>query len=241
MDVTDIASHYVLLHFDAQNIDEQTYQLKIDGLVNNPKILTLDIIKQFSKQIVENVMEYAGSDRVSSFPRFNYHSPWGLQPISQASWTGCLLTDVLKYCGGIKETAVDIIFTGYDLGIESGKVIHYERSLNISSDNILEDCILAYEMNKQPLPKKHGFPLRLMVPGWYGMASVKYLKEIKVVPYRFTGSGMTSYSYSINPEDKQLLQPVTVIRPHAIIKLPGVAEFFTRNRYIAAGNNLLMG
>jgi DMSO/TMAO reductase YedYZ molybdopterin-dependent catalytic subunit len=92
---------------------------------------------------------------------------------------------LFNYCGGWLSGSVDIIFTGYDTGIEVGKVVNYQRSLNIQKDNILEDCLLVYEMNGQPLPKKHGFPLRLMVPDWYGMASVKYLKEIDFVPYRF--------------------------------------------------------
>jgi DMSO/TMAO reductase YedYZ molybdopterin-dependent catalytic subunit len=241
MDITDIASHYVLLHFDAQNIPEDTYTLKIKGLINRPMSFTLDQIKKFPKHTVQIVMECAGSDRASSTPRFNHHSPWGLQPIAQAEWSGCLLTDVLNHCGGYTENAIDIIFTGADTGIESGDVINYQRSLNIEKDHILDDCLLIYEMNGQPLPKKHGFPLRLMVPGWYGMASVKYLKEIEVVPYRFRGRGMVTYSYSIHPEDPDLKQPVTIIRPRAIIKWPGIAEFFTRNRYLGAGLNVLQG
>lgn len=241
MDVTDIASHYVLLHFDAQNIPLESYKFDITGLVNSPRTFTLDEIKWLPQQKLQIVMECAGSDRASSFPRFNHHSPWGLQPISQAEWTGCLLMDVIKLCGGFKEGAVDILFTGYDIGVESGKVVNYERSLNIEKDHILDDCLLVYEMNGQPLPKKHGFPLRLMVPGWYGMASVKYLKKIEVIPYRFRGQGMISYTYSIHGEDRELKQPVTIIRPRAIMKFPGIAEFFTRSRYIGAGEILLQG
>src|SRR5436305_5203970 len=88
MDVTDIASHYVLLHFDAQNIDESQYELEITGLVAKPCRLTLSRIKSLPAIRLPIVMECAGSDRVSSLPRFNHHSPWGLQPISQAIWTG---------------------------------------------------------------------------------------------------------------------------------------------------------
>ena len=149
--------------------------------------------------------------------------------------------DVLNTCGEFAQEAVDIVFTGSDTGIENGKVMSYQRSLNIANDDILDDCLLIYEMNGQPLPKKHGFPLRLMVPGWYGMASVKYLNKIEVIPYRFRGQAMTSYTYSIHPEDKQLIQPVTIIRPRAIMKWPGIAEFFTRNRYIAAGSTTIIG
>jgi DMSO/TMAO reductase YedYZ molybdopterin-dependent catalytic subunit len=84
MDITDIASHYVLLHFDAQNIPEETYKLEIKGLINKPITLTLSDIKKFPKKTTQIVMECAGSDRGSTFPSFNHHSPWGLQPIGQA-------------------------------------------------------------------------------------------------------------------------------------------------------------
>ncbi len=240
MDVTDIASHYVLLHFDAQNIEKESYQLEITGLFKKPRRFSLDDIMSFPKHTVQIVMECAGSDRVSAYPRFNHHSPWGLQPISQAEWTGCLLTDVLGTCQ-LSNEAVDLVFSGSDQGIESGKVVRYERSLNIQKDDILHDCLLVYAMNGQPLPKKHGYPLRLMVPGWYGMASVKYLVKIEAINKRFRGPGMTSYTYSIHEKDHDLIQPVTIIRPRAIIKYPGIAEFFTRNRYLTAGRHVLMG
>lgn len=241
MDVTDIASHYVLLHFDAQNVPLDEYKLQIHGLIKNPMTFTLDNIKKFSKYNVQIVMECAGNDRTSTLPRFNHHNPWGLQAVGQAEWGGCLLMDVIKKCGGFSSGAVDVVFTGYDIGIEDGKVINYQRSLNIETDDILDDCYLIYEMNGQPLPKKHGFPLRLMVPGYYGMCSVKYLKHIDVIPYRFRGKAMVAYNYSIHPEDKELKQPVTIIRPRAIIRLPGISEFFTRNRYIQAGKINLEG
>lgn len=208
------------------------YKLKIQGLINTQMVFTLNQIKQYPKYKVTVVMECAGSP--STFPQFDYYSPLELQPIYQTEWTGCLLIDVIESLGGFKDDAGDILFIGADVEIDNGKVHNYQRSLNIDSDDIIDDCLLVYEMNGNPLSNKHGFPLRLIVPGWYGMASVKYLKEIKIIPYKF------NYKYQSSP-DLELKQSVGIIRARAIINSPGISDLFTGIWYLKSGINLLQG
>lgn len=234
-DVTDITGHYVSLHFDVQNIPIETYVLNVCDYVNEPKKFTLNEIKAFPKITLPCVLECAASGGSSSFPRFNSHSPWGMQAVSQSSWSGCLVSDIISACGGYKYGAKELIFTGSDTGVVNGKVVQYQMSLNIENDDILDDSFVAYEMNGQPIPLKHGFPVRLICPGYYGQYSVKYLTQIQVISSPFRGPFMKSYTHSIHPEDNNLIQPVTIIRPRALIKPPGLAEFFTRNRYLQAG------
>ena len=77
----------------------------------------------------------------------------------------------------MRDGAVEVLFTGLDRGVEGGEEQAYERSLPLA-EALAGDALLAYEMNGAPLPPQHGFPLRLVVPGWYGMTSVKWLARI---------------------------------------------------------------
>ena len=105
--------------------------------------------------------------------------PWLVEAVGTAEWTGVPLADVLDLVR-IRPDAVDVVFTGADHGVERGVEQDYQRSLSLA-DALGGDVLVAYEMNGHPLPPQHGYPVRLVVPGWYGMAHVKWLTSIEVL------------------------------------------------------------
>jgi DMSO/TMAO reductase YedYZ molybdopterin-dependent catalytic subunit len=120
-------------------------------------------------------MECAGNGRALLSPR-PISQPWLSEAIGTAEWTGTPLAPILREAG-IEDEAVELVFTGADRGVQGGVEHDYERSLTVP-DAMREEVLLAYAINGQPLPPQHGFPLRLIVPGWYGMTSVKWLTRI---------------------------------------------------------------
>ena len=134
-------------------------------------------------------MECAGNGRALLAPR-PISQPWLTEAVGTAEWTGIPLRALLDEAG-IDDGAVEVVFTGLDRGVEGGVEQLYERSLTLA-DAQHEDVLLAYACNGVPLPPQHGFPLRLVVPGWYGMTSVKWLQRITVVDEPFTGYQMVT-------------------------------------------------
>jgi DMSO/TMAO reductase YedYZ molybdopterin-dependent catalytic subunit len=131
------------------------------------------------------------------------------------------------------------LFTGADEGREAGIDQHFQRSLSID-DVLASDALLAYEMNGVPLPPQHGFPLRLIVPGWYGMTSVKWLAQIEVVERPFEGFQMAK-RYRLQRDEDDEGEPLTRMAPHALAVPPGVPDFHSRERYLGLGPCLLQG
>src|SRR5207244_7891994 len=111
--------------------------------------------------------------------------PWLLEAVGTAAWTGVPLRSLLEDAG-LGRDAVEIVFTGLDRGVEGGVEQDYARSLRVE-DAMADDVLLAYEMNGGALPPQHGFPVRLVVPGWYGMTSVKWLTRVTAVAEPFRG------------------------------------------------------
>jgi sulfane dehydrogenase subunit SoxC len=131
------------------------------------------------------------------------------------------------------------VFTGSDAGIQGGIQQKYARSLPIK-EAMRPDIVLAYEMNGSELPLQHGYPLRLVVPGWYGMASVKWLESIHVVTRPFEGfQQAVAYRYQKNADDAGI--PVTRIKVRSLMIPPGIPDFFTRSRVLPAGPVMLRG
>jgi DMSO/TMAO reductase YedYZ molybdopterin-dependent catalytic subunit len=140
---------------------------------------------------------------------------------------------------GVADDAVEIVFTGIDRGIQGEVEQDYERSLAVA-DARRPEVLLAHEMNGRPLEPQHGFPVRLLVPGWYGMTSVKWLRSIEAVAEPFAGFQQTpSYHYQQNADDPG--EPVTRIRVRALMVPPGIPDFFTRQRYVERGRVPLVG
>jgi DMSO/TMAO reductase YedYZ molybdopterin-dependent catalytic subunit len=140
---------------------------------------------------------------------------------------------------GIRPGAVDVVFTGADHGIERGVEQDYQRSLSVAQANE-DDVSLAYAMNGQPLPPQHGYPLRLVVPGWYGMAHVKWLVGIDVVDSAFTGF-QQAVAYRVRMNADEPGDPVERIAPRALLIPPGFPDFMSRIRVVRPGRVRLEG
>ena len=140
---------------------------------------------------------------------------------------------------GVDEDAVEVAFTGADAGIQGGVRQQYARSLPVS-EALRPDVVLAYRMNGAELPPQHGYPLRLVVPGWYGMASVKWLSAIKVLTKPFDGFQQSvAYRYQQDADDAGT--PVRWIKVRSLMVPPGIPDFFTRQRFLPAGPVMLTG
>ena len=235
-DVTPAGMHYLLIHFDVPEADEASWTLSIDGLVRNPLELSIAELKARPRVTTPVTMECAGNGRARLSPR-PISQPWLTEAIGTAEWTGTPLRTLLEDAG-VRNEAVDFVFRGADHGIQGGIEQDYERSLSIE-DAMRVEVILAYEMNGEPLPPQHGFPLRLVVPGWYGMTSVKWLTSITAVGEPFHGFQMEAYRFRQRPEDEG--EPVTRMSPRSLLVPPGFPDFMTRRRFVDMGRHELRG
>ena len=233
---TPIGLHYVLTHFDIPEVDVATWRLQVGGRVQHTLELSLEQLQRRPQLTVKVVLECAGNGRAFLHPR-PITQPWLLEAIGTAEWTGVRLRDILEEAG-LREDGIEIVFSGLDRGIQSGIEHDYERSLNLA-DALRDEVILAYAMNGIPLPPQHGFPLRLIVPGWYGMAHVKWLSRISVVDEPFQGPQQRFYRYRRSHEDEG--EPIQRMRVRAMMVPPGIPEFLTRTRHLTSGRHALTG
>ena len=236
-DVSPPGLHYVLVHYDIPTVDPQSFRLRVDGAVARPLALDLDDLRG-RPQVTQTVtLECAGNGRARLTPR-PVSQPWLDEAVGTARWTGTPLSDVLADAG-VADDAVDVVFTGADHGIERGVEQDYQRALSIAEVR-RRDILLVHSMNDQPLPPQHGAPLRLIVPGWYGMAHVKWLVGITVLTEPFTGYQNCS-AYRITQDADDPGEPVTRILPRAMLIPPGFPDFQTRTRIVERGVHELAG
>jgi sulfane dehydrogenase subunit SoxC len=236
-EITPVGLHYLLTHYDIPAIDPEEWRLSVGGLVRQPMTLSLDDVRSRPRVTLPVTMECAGNGRAKLSPR-PISQPWLAEAIGTAQWTGTPLRGLLEDAG-MEPGAVEVVFTGADHGMEGEVEQDYARSLPVA-EALREDVILAYQINGQPLPPQHGFPLRLLVPGWYGMTSVKWLKAIEVVGEPFQGYQQAhGYRFRAQPEEEG--EPVTRIAPRAMMVPPGFPEFITRDRLVPRGPCRLQG
>jgi sulfane dehydrogenase subunit SoxC len=230
-EITPLGLHYLLVHYDIPVVDPGTWRLEIGGRVDRTLELSLDDLRAREAVSVPVTMECAGNGRARLEPR-PISQPWLAEAVGTAQWTGVPLAPLLAEAG-LAADALEVVFTGLDRGVEGGVVQLYERSLSIA-DAERDDVLLAYGCNGEPLPSQHGFPLRLVVPGWYGMTSVKWLHRITVVAEPFEGYQMvTGYRMRAHQDDEGT--PVTRIEPRSLMVPPGIPDFLTRRRFLSPG------
>ncbi|MEU6082382.1 sulfite oxidase [Streptomyces sp. NPDC047108] len=232
-DVTPPGLHYVLTHYDIPVADASSWQLTVRGDVRRPLTVTMDDLRSLPSATVRVTMECAGNGRAGLAPR-PVSQPWLVEAVGTAEWTGVplrtLLADAVPGPG-----AVEAVFTGADHGVERGVEQDYARSLPLSVAAGKEsEVLLAYAMNGEPLPPQHGHPLRLVVPGWYGMAHVKWLRDIAVTDTPFTGF-QQSEAYRLRQEAGEEGEPVTRIAPRSLLVPPGFPDFMSRTRVVRPG------
>lgn len=236
-DVTPTGLHYLLVHFDIPAVDPAAWRLRIDGLVDRPLELRLDDLKARPRRTIPVTLECAGNGRARLQPR-PLSNPWLLEAIGTAEWGGTPLAPLLAEAG-VQPNATELVFTGADRGFQAGIEQDYQRSLSVAEASRPE-ILLVDEMNGAPLQPQHGFPLRLLVPGWYGMASVKWLERIEAVDKPFDGYQQArTYRFKTDKDDPGI--PVSRIRLRALMSPPGIPDFFTRRRLVEAGPVQLRG
>jgi DMSO/TMAO reductase YedYZ molybdopterin-dependent catalytic subunit len=158
--------------------------------------------------------------------------------VGTGEWTGTSLRSILRDAG-IEEGAVDVVFTGLDRGVDGGVEQDYQRAIPVD-EALRDDALLAYEMNGQPLPPQHGYPVRLVLPGWYGMTQVKWLSHVTVLDRPFEGY-QNAQAYRIKENDDDPGIPVTRMAPRALMAPPGIPDFMSRRRFVHPGLHVLEG
>lgn len=236
-DRTPTGLHYLLIHFDIPELDPDAYRLEVGGNVERPLSLSLDDLLARPARTLPVTMECAGNGRALLSPR-PVSQPWLTEAVGTAEWTGVPLAEVLSEAGPRPGT-LEVVFTGADHGVQGGVEHDYARSLPVE-EAMRPEVLLAHGMNGRPLEPQHGAPVRLVVPGWYGMASVKWLTRIEAVTAPFDGyQQVGTYRYRRDEEDPG--EPVTRTRVRALMAPPGFPDFLTRRRIVDAGPVLLRG
>ena len=226
-DVTPAGLHYLLIHFDIPDADESRWRLEIGGLAA-PCVLSVAELKAMPARTLRVTMECAGNGRGQLAPRYP-SVPWLEEGVSTAEWTGVPLVHVLE----LLPTATEVVFHGADSGIDAGVEHHFARSLS-PEESLREDVLLAYAMNGAALQPQHGAPLRLIVPRWYGMASVKWLRKIEALDRPFDGL-QQARSYRFRRAAGEKGEPCTLMRVNSLMAPPGIPDFYTRRRIVEAG------
>ena len=213
------ARFYVRNHFHIPNLDASDFRLSIGGLVERPLSLAMDDLRKMPSQTLVVTLECAGNGRALFDPPIDGEK-WNLGAVSTAEWTGVPLTEVLDRAG-VRSRAEEVVFRGADTGTVDGcEGVRFERSLPIDHARGGE-ALLAYAMNGEPLPIQHGYPVRLVMPSWYAVASVKWLTEIELVDRPFAGRYQTDKYWYEWPRDGRIVrEPVTLQRVRALITEP---------------------
>jgi len=230
-ELTPPGLHYLLIHFDIPEADESRWKLDIHGLVRRPCSLSISELKALPATTLRVTMECAGNGRGQMSPRYP-SVPWLEEGVSTADWTGVPLATLLEKVS-VSLDAREIVFHGADRGIDAGVEHHFARSLS-RAQAYGGEALVAYAMNGAPLPPQHGAPLRLVVPRWYGMASVKWLRSIEAIDRAFDGPQQArSYRFRRTPGEKG--EPCTLMRVNSLMAPPGIPDFYTRRRIVEAG------
>jgi DMSO/TMAO reductase YedYZ molybdopterin-dependent catalytic subunit len=230
-DLTPAGLHYLLIHYDIPDVDPDAWMLTVDGLVERPATFGLTDLRAKPRTTTVATMECAGNGRALLEPRA-ISQPWLREGVGTAAWTGTPLSALLDEVG-VHDDAIELVFTGLDRGTEGGEVQSYRRSLPI------DECrrpgvVVADEMNGAPLLPQHGAPARLLAPGWYGMANVKWLSRIEAIARPFRGY-QQERAYRLRDREDDEGEPLRRIAPRALIAPPGIPDFLTRERILSAG------
>lgn len=174
-------------HYDSPEVDAADYTLEISGLVEHPKSLTLEDLRALPREDQFMTLECSG----------NGASPGFSGAVFNSRWTGARLAPLLESCG-VRPAAIEVVFFGHDRKVETLRPgtprelaveVPFGRSLSLA-DALGLNALLAYERNGEPIAQRNGAPLRLIVPGWYGIANVKWLRRIEVRDRRYMGRYM---------------------------------------------------
>ncbi len=222
-EITPTEDFFVRCHTYTPQVKLADWTLKIDGLVERPQSFTLADLKKMPRTELVSVLECAGNGRSFYEPHMS-GAQWKFGGVGNARWAGVRLKDVLAKAG-LKPGATQLLLDGADVPL--GKMPDFQRTVEVKKA-LDPDTLLAWEMNGQPLTPEHGFPLRVIAPGWAGDSWVKWLQHIEVLDHDFDGFWMkTAYrhpSHSVAPGtavDAKDMIPVTDLNVKSVIATPG--------------------
>lgn len=229
--LTPTAQFYRRNHFPVPLLEETRWRLGVGGLVSQELSLSLHELTQLRAQTMAVTLECAGNSRGRFDPPAS-GVQWGPGAVGTAEWTGVPLADVLRRAG-IRPDACEVVFAGADQGMVEGaaRPVRFERAMPVA-DALNSGALLAYGMNGQPLPARHGYPLRLVVPGWYAMASVKWLTSIQVTATPFSGYFQDTHYVYEHPSGRE---PVRLMQVRALITRPGTGQELARGALAVRG------
>jgi DMSO/TMAO reductase YedYZ molybdopterin-dependent catalytic subunit len=229
--ITPTELFYVRTHFPIPNIDRDAWWVRIEGAVENPYAINYEQLLELRSVTIPVTLECAGNNRDFLQPKVK-GVQWHLGAVGTAEWTGVPLSILLDRAG-VKANACEVILEGADGGmLEDAKSppgkLHFVRSVPL--EKARADVVLAYKMNGTDLLPEHGFPVRAIVPGWYAMASIKWLQRVIVTDQPFTGYYQTiDYAYWKRREQEAELTPLTEMQVKAEIAKPAQGETVPAN------------
>jgi len=229
------AHFYVRNHFQIPKLDPESYRLSVSGAVDRVLNLGLRDLRNMPSQTLVATLECAGNGRTLFDPAVPGEK-WNLGAVSTAEWTGVPLVEVFDRAG-VQTQAREVVFRGADGGELDGipGCTTFERSLGVA-DARQGGVLLAYAMNGEPLPLQHGYPLRVIVPDWYAVASVKWLTAIELIDRPFAGYyQIDKYQYEWEREGQIVREPVSLQRVRALITEPSPHDELPRGALAVRG------
>lgn len=217
-DLTRNDLFYVRNHFDVPKVHAESWRIRVDDKVRHPQQFSLRDLKNLPTRKMTVLLECAGNGRSTLNPPVK-GTPWDLGAVSQAEFSGTPLHHLLEIVQPTKD-AIEVLFVGADKGkVRTGEVTAYARSLKLEMAYD-PDVLLAWEMNGESLPRNHGYPLRLIVPNWYGMASVKWLNQISLIDKPYDGFFQTGDYVYVDAEGLPDGTPVRQMLVRSLILNP---------------------
>ena len=229
--ITPTDLFYVRTHFPIPKIDKKTWRLNVEGEVERPFQIDYDELLKLEPRKMPATLECAGNARNFLEPKVK-GVQWGLGAVGNAEWAGVPLSILLDRAG-VKANASEVILEGADEGsLEDPKAppgkVRFARSITLGKAR--EDVLLAYKMNGADLKTEHGFPLRAIVPGWYAVASIKWLRRIIVTDRPFNGYYQTlDYAFWKRHGDNAELVPLSEMQTKAEIAKPAAGDIIAAN------------
>lgn len=226
---------YLRNHFAYPSLHEESLRLHIAGEGLQPRVFDLNQIRMMPSRTVPVVLECAGNKR-SFFKPGTFGEQWEKGAVNQGIWKGVPLSYLLQMAG-LKASAREVVAEGWDYGTRTDLpgMFTYARSLPIDKAKDA-DTLIAYEYDGKPIPYKHGFPFRLIVPHWYAMASVKWVRRITVIDHSFQGPFQTiDYQYYPEKNNDAKKTPVTILHVNSSIQRPADRSTLRRGKHTIEG------
>ena len=229
--ITPTSAFYVRTHYPIPKIDRNTWRLRIEGEVERPFQLDYDELVKLGSSKIPVTLECAGNNRDLLAKKVK-GVQWGLGAVGTAEWTGVPLSAVLDRAG-VKPTAREVVFEGADEGpLEDPKAprgnVRFARSIPLGKAK--KDVLLVYKMNGDELRPEHGFPVRAIVPGWFAVASIKWLQRVIIIDRPFNGYYQTfDYAFWKREGENAELVPLRELQVKAEISRPSSGESVAAN------------